>query len=335
MSDIALAPPDLTPLPTQADLPCDDGIPMETQRHKVQMDMLIEALEPWLAKRADGYAGGNMFVYFSANQVKNQDYRGPDFFAVLDVPKGERLSWVIWEEGKGPDIVIELLSESTAKVDKTDKKRIYQNQMQVPEYIWFDPFNPEDWAGFALHQGTYRPLQLNAQGQMVSQVLGLTLVLWHGNYQNIEDVTWLRWATLEGELLPLFREKEARERQEKRRAQQRAEQEHQRAEQEHQRAEQEHQRAEQEHQRAEQEQQRAEQEQQRAEQEQQRAEQEQQRAEQEQQRAEQEQQRAEQAESQLQQLVLNLLAQGMTVEQVSRLAGLDETQVKQMENVEK
>ena len=300
MSDIALAPPDLTPLPTQADLPCDDGIPMETQRHKVQMDMLIEALEPWLAKRADGYAGGNMFVYFSANQVKNQDYRGPDFFAVLDVPKGERLSWVIWEEGKGPDIVIELLSESTAKVDKTDKKRIYQNQMQVPEYIWFDPFNPEDWAGFALHQGTYRPLQLNAQGQMVSQVLGLTLVLWHGNYQNIEDVTWLRWATLEGELLPLFREKEARERQEKRRAQQRAEQEHQRAEQEHQRAEQEHQRAEQE-----------------------------------QQRAEQEQQRAEQAESQLQQLVLNLLAQGMTVEQVSRLAGLDETQVKQMENVEK
>ncbi|GEA25995.1 hypothetical protein MiAbW_00537 [Microcystis aeruginosa NIES-4325] len=81
-------------LPTQDELPCDDGVPMETQRHKLQMDILIDALFPWLAAREDGYVGGNMFVYFSAAQLKSEEFRGPDFFAVLGVPKAERKSWV-------------------------------------------------------------------------------------------------------------------------------------------------------------------------------------------------------------------------------------------------
>lgn len=87
-------------LPTAEDLPCDDSIPMETQRHKWQMDLLLETLYPWLEAREEGYISGNMFVYFSAAQVRNQDFRGPDFFAVLGVPKRERLSWVVWEEGQ-------------------------------------------------------------------------------------------------------------------------------------------------------------------------------------------------------------------------------------------
>jgi Uma2 family endonuclease len=125
MSD-TLAAPYVTLPPTQAELPCDDGIPMETQRHKYQMDLLIETLELWLAQREDGFVSGNMFVYYSLAQVRNKDFKGPDFFVVLDIPKGERRSWVVWEEGKAPDVVIELLSESTAQADKNEKKLIYQ-----------------------------------------------------------------------------------------------------------------------------------------------------------------------------------------------------------------
>jgi Uma2 family endonuclease len=112
--------------PTQDELPCCDGIPMETQRHQLQMEFLKNQLLPWLAQREDGYVGGNMFIYFSLAQVRNQDFRGSDFFAVLGVPKKERKSWVVWEEGKAPDVVIELLSDSTAERDKTEKKQIYQ-----------------------------------------------------------------------------------------------------------------------------------------------------------------------------------------------------------------
>jgi Uma2 family endonuclease len=33
-----------------------------------------------------------------------------------------RKSWVVWQEGKVPNIVIELLSDTTANHDKSDKK---------------------------------------------------------------------------------------------------------------------------------------------------------------------------------------------------------------------
>ncbi len=211
--------------PTQADLPCDDGEPMETQRHKVQMELLIDALLPWLDARDHGYVGGNMFVYYSLAQVRNQDFKGPDFFAVLDVPKGERRSWVSWEEGKTPDVVIELLSESTATTDKGEKKRIYQTQMHVPEYFWYDPFNPNDWAGFQLQGGVYQAILPNEQGHLVSQMLGLALRRWQGDYKGIEAL-WLRWVKRDGTLLLTSAEQEN----------QRAERENQRAEQERQRA---------------------------------------------------------------------------------------------------
>jgi Uma2 family endonuclease len=197
MSDLVL---DVAPPPTQDELPCDDGEPMETERHRLQMELLIHTLKPWLDQRADGYVGGNMFVYFSLAQVRHQDFRGPDFFAVLDVPKGERKSWVVWEEGKSPDVVIELLSESTAEFDKSVKKRLYQNQLKVAEYFWFDPFNADDWAGFGLRPGGYEALALDGQSRFISRSLGLALVRWHGVYQGVE-ATWLRWATLDGELL--------------------------------------------------------------------------------------------------------------------------------------
>jgi len=187
--------------PTQKDLPSDDGKTMETRRHKMQMDILIETLEKWLEKRSDGFIGGNMFLYFSLAQVRNRDFQGPDFFVVLDVPKGDRLSWVVWEEGKAPNVVIELLSPSTAIKDKTIKKLTYQNDVRVPEYFWFDPLNSTDLEGFRLENGVYQPLVFDSQSRLISQQLELALVRWQGSYRDV-DAVWLRWQTLDGELLP-------------------------------------------------------------------------------------------------------------------------------------
>jgi Uma2 family endonuclease len=222
--------PKIIELPTQNELISDDGEPMESQRHKHQMDLLLETLYPWLEKREDGYAGGNMFVYFSASQLKNQDFKGPDFFAVLDVPKTERKSWVVWEEGKAPDIVIELLSESTAHIDKTEKKLIYQNRMRVPEYFWYDPFNPNDWAGFTLRDGIYQPLSRTTDNRYISQQLKLALMLWEGDYRGV-NTTWLRWANLEGDVLPTERELSEKSKQEAQLAKQEAQSAKQKAEQ--------------------------------------------------------------------------------------------------------
>jgi Uma2 family endonuclease len=254
----------LTTLPTQDELPCDDGVPMETQRHKWQMDLLIDALGLWLDQREDGYVNGNMFVYFSTAQVKNQDFKGPDFFVVLGVPKKERKSWVVWEEEKAPDVVIELLSESTASQDKIEKKQIYQDKLRVSEYFWYDPFNPEDFAGFALNDGLYEPLQANEQGWLLSHRLGLALVRWTGEYRGVTTV-WLRWATLAGVLLATSQELAQEAQQKAEEAQQQMEEAQQQMEEAQQKAEEAQQKAEEAQQKAEEAQQKAEEAQQKSE----------------------------------------------------------------------
>lgn len=218
------------PLPTQDELPSCDGIPMETERHKLQMDLLINSLKPWFSASNPGYVSGNMFVYFSPHQVKNEDFKGPDVFVVRNVSNKERKSWVVWQEGKAPDLVIELLSESTTKFDKSKKKQIYQNKLGVPEYYWFDPHNSEDWAGFELKSAmVYEPMVPDAQNRLVSDRLGLALTRWHGSYEGVEAV-WLRWETLTGELLPTPQEQRDIETQRANAAEQRANTAEQRAE---------------------------------------------------------------------------------------------------------
>jgi Uma2 family endonuclease len=56
------------------------------------------------------------------------------------VEKKDRKSWVIWqEEGRYPNVIVELLSDSTAASDKELKKQIYQDIFRTPKYFWFEP----------------------------------------------------------------------------------------------------------------------------------------------------------------------------------------------------
>ncbi len=223
MRDVVLHDPPYAPdepAPTEDDLPYDEDLPLESERHVLQMYLLRETLTLAWADRPDGYVGIDMFVYFSPDQVRTHDFRGPDVFVVLDVPRRERKSWVTWQEGKAPDVVIELLSGSTATQDKIEKKRIYQDRLRVPEYFWYDPFSAE-WAGFTLRDGEYEPLAEDEAGRLVSRRLGLALVRWQGVYQDVQ-ARWLRWATLEGEILPTPEEDALAARRQASAAQQRA-----------------------------------------------------------------------------------------------------------------
>ncbi len=57
------------------------------------------------------------------------------FFFVLGVPKAERKSWVVWEEWKDSDVIIEPLTQRTAKQGKNEKKVVYQDRLRVPKYF--------------------------------------------------------------------------------------------------------------------------------------------------------------------------------------------------------
>jgi Uma2 family endonuclease len=170
-----------------------DEPPWETELHLRQIILLLESLE-WLWRdRNDFYVAGNLTIYYSPRQRKSEDFRGPDFFVVLDTERKTRKSWVVWnEDGKYPNVIIEILSPKTADTDKGFKKKLYQDTFRTPDYFWFDP-NTLEFAGFHLVDGDYQPLEQNSQGQLWSQQLGLFL----GIHQN-----QLRFFTPEGKLVP-------------------------------------------------------------------------------------------------------------------------------------
>ncbi|HEY9864802.1 MAG TPA: Uma2 family endonuclease [Candidatus Obscuribacterales bacterium] len=165
---------------------------LESYLHLQQLLLLLKCLDWYWRDRHDYFAAGNLTVYFSPNQKKSQDFRGPDFLVVLNTEQKPRRSWVIWEEGKYPNIIIELLSPSTAEIDKGLKKQLYQDNFRTFDYFWFDPDTLE-LAGFHLVEGKYQPLEPNAQGWLWSQQLELFLGLYNSQ---------LRFFTSDGQLLP-------------------------------------------------------------------------------------------------------------------------------------
>ena len=170
-----------------------DEPPWETELHLRQIILLLNCLE-WLWRdRNDFYAAGNLTIYYSQNKRKTEDFRGLDFFVVLDTERKTRKSWVVWDEdGKYPHVILEILSESTANIDRELKKKLYQDIFRTPDYFWFDPYTLE-FAGFHLVDGKYQPLEPNNQGHLWSQQLKLYL----GIHQGL-----LRYFTPEGELVP-------------------------------------------------------------------------------------------------------------------------------------
>jgi Uma2 family endonuclease len=214
----------------------DDGIPMDSAFHRHQMDLLIDLIQLDMASRGrkDYYTGGNNFVYYSPEQawdvVKGRRYfRGPDWFFVDGAePREGRKGWVRWEEGgRLPDVILEILSPSTERVDRNDKMKLYSRVFRTREYYLYD-FDTAKLEGYRLAGDLYQPMRPGADGRLRSDVLGLDLGLWRGRVRE-ETADWVRLFHPDGRLVPTSAE--------------RATAEHERAEQERQRADAEHQQA--------------------------------------------------------------------------------------------
>lgn len=188
-----------------------DEPPLESDLHRQQIDFLIDCLNWWWRERNDFYTSGNLTIYYSPDQIKSRDFRGPDFFVVLGTERKPRKSWVLWaEQGKYPNVIVEILSDSTAAIDRGLKKQLYQDTFRTPDYFWFDP-NSLEFVGFHLVDGQYQPIEPNSEGWLWSQQLEL--------YLGIQEQK-LRLFTNDGQLVLTEAEYE---RHQKERAQQRAE----------------------------------------------------------------------------------------------------------------
>ncbi|MDY7013787.1 MAG: Uma2 family endonuclease [Cyanobacteriota bacterium] len=163
-------PIDATLLPN--DLESDEP-PLESDLHRDQIELLLACLKWGWRDRSDFYATGNLTIYYSQDKITTRDFRGPDFFVVLGADNRPRRSWMVWaEQGKYPNVIIEFLSNSTANVDRGQKKELYQDTFRTPEYFWFHPETLE-FKGFRLMGGQYQELEANDRGGLWSEQLDL------------------------------------------------------------------------------------------------------------------------------------------------------------------
>jgi Uma2 family endonuclease len=156
--------------------PTGDGKPMaETDWHRVLMVALIETLQIFFAGKPNVYVSGNLLVFYEPGNRRR--HVAPDVFVVRGVPNRRRENYLVWEEGKPPEVVIELTSSSTRREDVSKKFALYRDKLQVKEYFLFDPFldylNPP-LQGHRLRKGQYVPIR-PVGGRLPSQVLGLHL----------------------------------------------------------------------------------------------------------------------------------------------------------------
>jgi len=182
---------------------------MDSAWHRANVNLLIESILYHFHSRTDFYVGGNMFIYFSHQQAMSRDFRGPDFFFVDGINlRPERRYWVTWfENGRLPDVVIELVSPTTEREDRTTKFRIYEQVFRTPNYFLYDPDTRilEGWQPDA--SGHYQAMTPNARSWIWSSQLGLLVGTWEGEYQR-NQTTWLRFYD-EKEQLVLLPEEQA------------------------------------------------------------------------------------------------------------------------------
>lgn len=217
-SDPPLSPRET--LPTMYDLPSEN--PEENgldQFHNFQSELLLLTFCPPHYSRDRVFSACDLNLYYD---VHHQNwYKRPDWFGVVGVPRlydGEdlRLSYVIWQEGISPTIVVELLSPSTEKEDlgesrlspkdsddKYDKPpskwEVYEQILRIPYYVVFSRYT-DRMQVFHLQGGRYSEIALT-ESKLWIEELGLGLGLWQGEYKN-NDRLWLRWYDAENSWIP-------------------------------------------------------------------------------------------------------------------------------------
>ncbi|SNB67053.1 Uma2 family endonuclease [Thermoflexus hugenholtzii] len=105
--------------------PEGDGRPVaETEIHRDNLFNLLFALRHFFEHRPDVVVSGNLLIYYVEGNPRAVVV--PDLFVVFGIPRRPRRIYKVWEEGKGPDVVIELTSASTRWEDLGSKKGLYE-----------------------------------------------------------------------------------------------------------------------------------------------------------------------------------------------------------------
>jgi len=174
-----------SPPRAHVDYPSEDGQPMaESDFQREVLTYAVEALGAYFQQRANVYVSGNLFIYYEEGNP--EAVVAPDVFVVFGAPKHRRSSYMLWNEPKVPDFVMEITSRRTRSQDQGPKRGTYAF-LGVQEYVQYDPTSDylrPPLQGLSLVGDNYErmPTMALPDGTLTlySNVLGLELRLAHG-----------------------------------------------------------------------------------------------------------------------------------------------------------
>jgi len=217
----------------------EDDRPVDNVFSAVQAHLLVDALyasweHPRFGRRF--IAIGNVGVFYAFHQPPVV----PDMFLSLDVTppadlwKKPNRSYFIWEYGKPPEVVVEIVSNTEGGEEALDGKLGIYGRIKVERYVVYDPGQQTGSAPLRIY--ALKGGRLVRTDETWFEEISLGVTLWRGQYRGWED-TWLRWCDREGAVILTGQERAEAERARAEAERARAEAERERAEAERERAE--------------------------------------------------------------------------------------------------
>lgn len=154
--------------------PESDGEPLgETGIHSAVTGELYLILKHWFSRDPSVLVGMDNLVYYVPGDTRT--FVSPDIYVVKDVGNQPRRVYKTWEEGRGLDVVFEISSRQTHRVDLTKKREIYQDALGVAEYFIYDPtgdYLADRLCGWRRGERGFENVPV-VDGRVTSQTLGL------------------------------------------------------------------------------------------------------------------------------------------------------------------
>jgi hypothetical protein len=202
MGQVVELPPEA--VPDLSKFQIEDGEALDSIHNERQQRLLANSLQrPW-----PGLAVGRRWEVFTnvGYFYRSRPTKGlaPDTMLSLDVEQGDPLaeladrSYFLWERGKPPEVVIEVVSDYAG--EELGTKRTQYAQGRVAYYAVFDPrclLSTELLQAFRRNEDTGEYARL---GRAWFPLVSLGLTIWEGVYEGVHS-TWLRWCDEQGNLI--------------------------------------------------------------------------------------------------------------------------------------
>ena len=187
----------LSYVPTQESrlYPETDGQPMAaSDDHRRVLMRILRVLEAFFKDIPEVYVSGDLLMYYVQGDPRKAV--APDVLVSFGIGQKARRTYLVWQEGKPPDFVMEMASESTYQKDLGEKMQIYAD-LGITDYFLCDIeglYLPTPLMGFTLVDGRYQPIPQATDGGVHSATLGLALHLQPDTLQFYDPATggWLQ-----------------------------------------------------------------------------------------------------------------------------------------------